>query len=201
MVDSSIEVLTDTREATAVLAAAFAQDPAMIELFGDDVSNFRGVYDLVVPRMLGNPDSVLLGIRDDQGLVSAAVCQGPGKDPPQLPMLIRGLPMLWRLGPRRVRLLLRFDAQLRKHSPLRSDQLRLAILGTRPDAFGRGYGSALLRRIDEHARARGLGHVYLEAAKDGYQMRLYEKHGYRVEKSFDSVGGPVVVMAKPLGVS
>ena len=101
------------------------------------------------------------------------------------------------LGPRRTRLLIRFDAELRKHSPLRQDQLRLAILGTRPDAFGRGYGAALLKRVDEHAVSRNLPCVYLEAASQGYPRRLYERHGYRVEKEFECVAGPVIVMVKP----
>jgi len=193
-----VEELTDLAEANEVLAAAFWTDPMTRTLLGNDRRNLRTVYDLVVPLMLRNPGSILFGIRDEGGLASVAVCQGPGKEMPVLPMLIRGLPLAWRIGLRQVRTLMRFDKDMRKHSPLRKHQMRLAILGTRPDAFGRGYGAALLKRIDEHTLSQDLPNVYLEADRNGYPRRLYERHGYRVQKEFQSVAGAIVVMVKPL---
>jgi len=193
-----IEVLSDLAEANDVLAAAFSTDPDTRRILGDDVRHLRTMYDLIVPEMLKNPDSILLGIRDGDGLGSVAVCQGPGKDMSFWPIVIRGLPLAFRLGWRRTRVLIQFDREFKEHSPLRPDQLRLGILGTRPDVFGRGYGTALLTRIDEHVVSRGLVGVYLEAARDGYPRGIYERHGYLVEKEFASVAGPVVVMAKPL---
>ena len=194
----TIEALTDLEPAFDVLAAAFSTDPGVRRVLGDGIGNLHALYALVVPEMLKNPDAVMLGIRDEQGLASAAVCQGPGKDLSALVMLVRGLPLAWRLGLRRTRVLLRFVQELDEHSPLREDQLRLAILGTRPDAFGRGYGTALLRAVDQHAIDRGLKAVYLEADNGHYPMKLYERFGYHTEKVFDSVAGPVALMVKPV---
>jgi GNAT superfamily N-acetyltransferase len=196
--EPKIEVLTDLAEANDVLAAAFWTDPPTRALFTDGPAGLRAVYDLVVPMMLKDPASILLGVRDEHGLASVAVCQGPNTDVPLLPILIKGLPLLWRLGLRSTRLLLRFHRDLERHSPLRPGELRLAILGTRPDAFGRGYGAALLKRIDAHAVSHGLTRTYLEASRDGYPRRLYERHGYHVIKEFESVAGPIVVMLNPL---
>lgn len=192
-----IETLTDYDAACEVLAAAFATDPNVRRTLGDNVSDLRALYALVVPEMLKNPDAILLGIRDERDLVSVAVCQGPGKDLSTWVMLVRGLPVMWRLGLRKTRFLLRLARQLEEHSPLREDQLRLAILGTRPDAFGHGYGTALLKAVDQHAIDRGLKGVYLEADDGHYPMKLYERFGYHTEKVFDSVAGTVAVMAKP----
>ncbi len=193
-----IRVLTDLPAACEVLTAAFSTDPGTRELIGDRTEALRRLYDMVVPMMLVNPDAILLGAYDDEGLASVAVCQGPGKDLPLLPMIVRGLPLAWRLGWRRTRMLVRFFRAFEAGSPLRKDQLRLAILGTRPDAFGRGHGAALLQRVDQRARERGLPAVYLEAARDGYPRKLYERHGYRVEKEFDTVAGAIVVMVNSL---
>ncbi len=198
MSEPRIETFEETDQACAVLTAAFATDPGVQGIFGDDHRSLRCLYDLVVPPMLRNPHSVLLGIRDDEGLASVAVCQGPGKEPPLLPMLIRGAPLMWRLGLRRVRKVLQFDRALREHSPLSTEWLRLAMLGTRPDVFGRGYGAALLRAIDDHARKEGLPSIYLEADAKGYPRRLYDRHGYRVTKEFETIAGPAIVMVKQL---
>jgi ribosomal protein S18 acetylase RimI-like enzyme len=193
-----VEVLTDVTEATDVLTDAFLTDRATRDLVAGDRRSLRRLYELMVPMMLRNPDSILLGIRDERGLASVAVCQGPGKDISLLKMTFLGFPLWWRMGRRRVGILWRFGVALHRHSPLRPNHLRLAILGTRPDAFGRGYGAALLKRIEQHAVSRNLHSTYLEADADGYPRRLYERHGYRVEKQFDTEIGSVIVMVKPL---
>lgn len=196
-----IEELADLDEATEVLTAAFSTAPVPRRLFGDDLKALRALYTATVPLMLENPGSILLGLRDERGLASVAVCEGPGKETPLWRLVILGVPLTWRLGLRRMLFLKRFNRDLCAHSPLRPDQLHLYLIGTRPEAFGRGYGSALLERIHEHAISVNLSGVYLETARDGRSRRFYERHGYRVEKDFDCIAGPNIVMTKSLKAS
>jgi len=199
MSSPKIEVLTDLDEACEVLAAAFSVDHAVREILKMDQGHLRPLYRMWVPLILKNPFSILFGIRDEQkDLASVAVCQGPGPEIPFWQSVVRGLPLAWHLGWRRTRLLIRLDKDVRRHSPLRPGHLRLVILGTRPEAFRRGYGSALLRRVDEHARSCGLAHVYLEADSHGQPKRLYQRHGYQTVKQFPSIGGSIDIMVKDL---
>lgn len=197
MEHARVEVLTDVAEACDVLTAAFMTDTAVTEMFGGDEPSLRAVYNFIVPLMLKDSDSIMLGVRDGGGLACVAVCQGPTNDVPVWRMILAGLPIIWRMG-RRVRRLVRFGMEMERESPLRPGCLRLAFLGTRPDAFGRGYGSLLLHRLEEHALSRGIRSVYLEAETDHYPHKLYEKRGYRTDKHFECVAGPVDVMVKSL---
>ncbi len=194
--EPSIEIPTDLPEVCEVLAQAFSVERAVREVFRLDVSQLRAMYTMYVPLLLENPGSIMFGVRSEQRLASVAVCQGPGREPPFWQELLKGLPILWRLGWRRCRLLMRLDRQFRQHSPLRPDHLRLVILGTRPEAFRRGYGSALLKRVDEHARSIGLNRVYLEADSHGGPKRLYLRHGYETVKQFDTPAGSIDIMVK-----
>ncbi|MHA7850462.1 GNAT family N-acetyltransferase [Roseovarius sp.] len=50
---------------------------------------------------------------------------------------------------------------------------------TAPEARGQGVGAALLRRIEDEARARALPMIRLETGKGlDEAMRLYERHGF-----------------------
>lgn len=198
MDEPQVEVLTDLAEANEVLTAAFLTDPGVDKLLGRDGACLRKLYDLIVPRMLRDPDSILLGVRNERGLASVAVCQGCSRQIPLWRMAIPALPMIWGMGLRRTRRMLKFGKELDENSPLRPGNLRLAILGTRPDAFGCGYGTALLRRLEQHALSRGLTAVYLEAASHHYPKRLYERHGYQTVKRFDTIAGSVDLMVKSL---
>jgi ribosomal protein S18 acetylase RimI-like enzyme len=196
--EAKIEVLTDLTEAIGVLAAAFSVEKAVREVFKMDQQHLRMLYRIWVPTLLKNLGSIVFGIRDGKGLAGVAVCQGPGPEPPFWKMTVNGLPMLWRLGLRRCLLLSRLDSDFRLHSPLRPAHIRLAILGTRPDAFHRGYGSALLKRVSEHTLSCGFTKVYLEADSEGRPKRLYQKHGYKTVDQFKSVAGPIDIMVKNL---
>lgn len=198
MAETSLERLTDLHEVSDVLTDAFSTDAPTREMFADDLKALRMAYDLIVPYMLTNPHSICFGLRKDATLVCTAVCQGPGKEPPILPILLRGGPLMWRLGFSGVRRLLQFHHQFEQNSPLRPDGLRLAIIGTRPSAFGCGHGWRMLGHIEDHARACGLKELYLEASAENYPRKIYERFGYAVVKEFDSIAGPMVVMVKPL---
>ncbi len=198
MSEPTLEHITALGEANEVLTEAFATDRPTRELFAQDLRALRMAYDLIVPIILKNPHSICLGLREDARLVCTAICQGPGREPPVLPILLRGGPLMWRLGFGGVRRLLRFHKEFEQNSPLRPDALRLAIIGTRPEAFGRGHGWRILGHVEDHARACGLKEVYLEASADNYPRAIYARFGYAVTKQFDSVAGAIVVMVKPL---
>ena len=52
-----------------------------------------------------------------------------------------------------------------------------------PARQGTGVGSWLLQRIDEVARARGLGGLSLETAQMAVaNIRLYQRHGFEIER-------------------
>ncbi len=198
MPEPTVEIVKDLSEVCDVLADAFSVDRAVHEVLGLERWHIRSIYDMFVPLLLGNPGSIVFGIRDETGLVSAAVCQGPGRQPPLWKEVIGGLPLLWKLRWRRLHQLLQLDRLFRQHSPLRPQHLRLALLGTRPAAFRRGYGSTLLRRIDQHALACKLPRVFLETDSLGQPKQLYRRHGYETVQQFDTFAGAVDIMVKTL---
>ncbi|UPG90159.1 GNAT family N-acetyltransferase [Luteibacter aegosomaticola] len=57
---------------------------------------------------------------------------------------------------------------------------RLYSIATKPQARGKGVGSALIEAAEEAARLRGCRALRLEVRKDnGVAIRLYERMGYR----------------------
>jgi ribosomal protein S18 acetylase RimI-like enzyme len=58
--------------------------------------------------------------------------------------------------------------------------LHLVELQVHPDERKRGAGGALLRAVEEEARARGVGSVSLTTTTDNPARRLYERHGFAV---------------------
>lgn len=73
------------------------------------------------------------------------------------------------------------------------DHLFLDSIAVRPDAHGRGVGRLLLRFVDAHARALGLGEVRLYTnALMWENQRIYPRYGYevverRVEGPYDRI--------------
>jgi ribosomal protein S18 acetylase RimI-like enzyme len=63
----------------------------------------------------------------------------------------------------------------------------LAILGTHPDAQGRGLGSAVLGPVLERADQEGVG-CYLESSKES-NVPFYRRHGFEVTGEHDVAGG------------
>jgi len=60
-----------------------------------------------------------------------------------------------------------------------ADMLHLFALGVVPSLQQRGIGKALIRRVEDEARARGLRGVWLGVADDNYDARrLYDRLGY-----------------------
>jgi ribosomal protein S18 acetylase RimI-like enzyme len=72
----------------------------------------------------------------------------------------------------------RIDQEMRKRHP-HYRHFYLWFLGVEPERQGQGLGSMLLSSLAEKARRDG-SPCYLETDKQS-SVRLYEKHGYRVE--------------------
>jgi ribosomal protein S18 acetylase RimI-like enzyme len=64
----------------------------------------------------------------------------------------------------------------------------LSLLGTDPDARGRGLGSAVLRPVLEQCDGDGIG-IYLESSKER-NIDFYARHGFRVTAELELPRGP-----------
>jgi len=74
-------------------------------------------------------------------------------------------------------------------------QAKLNKLYVLPELQGRGFGAALLRRVEEIAQARGAQEIWLQVNKHNDRARrVYERAGYAVERGavFDIGGGFVM---------
>ena len=83
--------------------------------------------------------------------------------------------------------------------------MKLDKLYVRYDLHGRGYGSALMRHVEERARARGCTQLYLQVNKNNRSaIEAYLKNGFVVTQAatFDIAGGFYMddyVMTKDIG--
>jgi ribosomal protein S18 acetylase RimI-like enzyme len=64
------------------------------------------------------------------------------------------------------------------------DEYYVSNLAVDPELQGQGIGAALLEQADRAARQAGLGKCSLIVTYDNPARRLYERSGYRVERSF-----------------
>jgi len=79
---------------------------------------------------------------------------------------------------------------LRPHSPLPAFR-RTAELAyfLSPDRTGRGVGSALLARLEEAGRARGIAHLLAQvSSRNEGSLRFHERRGFIERGRFPSVG-------------
>jgi ribosomal protein S18 acetylase RimI-like enzyme len=90
--------------------------------------------------------------------------------------------------------------ELSKHP----DEMKLDKLYVRYDLRGRGYGSQLMRHVEERARARGCTRLYLQVNKNNRSaIDAYVRNGFAVIEAgrFDIGGGFVMddyIMSKAL---
>jgi GNAT superfamily N-acetyltransferase len=66
----------------------------------------------------------------------------------------------------------------------------LAVLGTDPDAQGRGLGSTVLRGVLDQCDEDGVG-AFLESSKES-NIDFYARHGFRVLESIELLRGPTM---------
>jgi GNAT superfamily N-acetyltransferase len=80
--------------------------------------------------------------------------------------------------------------KLERAHPHKPPHVYLALLGTEPDAQGRGLGSAVLAPVLEQCDSDGVG-AYLESSKKR-NIDFYARHGFRVLGEIQLVRGPTM---------
>lgn len=177
----------DRNAIAATLARAFLDDPVMHWFFPDMDERDRRIermFRLRVGSLLGQDETYTT---DDHA--GAAVWAQPNRwEMPPLPGLLLTLRLL-PLTRTRTPLLARgwklIDAQ---HPP--EPHYYLAILGTEPEAQGRGVGSALLAPVLDDCDRNEIP-AYLESSKES-NLAFYARHGFRVTGEIDLPEGPHV---------
>lgn len=165
----------------AVLADAFADDPALAWSFPDAArrpARLRRFFDLILhaaPRL----ERAHLAFDADGGLAGVALWRPPGDWALPLPVLLANVPRL--IGcfglalPRNLGLMGAMD-----HQHDRRPHHYLQFIGVAAAAQGRGVGGALLRA--GIARASGTP-CYLETATPA-NVGLYQAHGFGIRNQW-----------------
>ena len=177
----------DLGPVAATLARSFHDDPVMAWFFPDPAVRKRRIermFRLRVGSLLGQEETYTT---DDH--LGAAVWAQPGRW--EMPTLA-GLALTARILPltrARTPLLARGWAQIdAEHPP--EPHYYLAILGTDPEAQGRGVGSALLEPVLDDCDRNEIP-AYLESSKES-NLDFYARHGFRVTGELDLPEGPHV---------
>lgn len=167
-------------EATATLAAAFEDDPAMAWIFPDPEVRARRLPALMRwsfedhlrhGMVLGTPGCEVVTLWRPPGTVHAHTKL-------TLPMMFKFLAMLG-TGVQRAELL---DRMIEKHLPAGEAQFYLRMAAVRPDRQGQGLGGLAIRAGLAQAAAAGLP-AALETAKES-NVSLYRSLGFDVIKTW-----------------
>ncbi|HEX7671619.1 MAG TPA: GNAT family N-acetyltransferase [Polyangiaceae bacterium] len=167
--------------AAGVLARAFRDNPGMVAVLPDLTDSDR--LGLLEPCMLGFVKSMFRYgtvevVKEGGAIVAVALAFRPGEFPPPFFATIvqAGGPIRAGLGA--ALRFARIDHEMRKRHP-HYPHFYLWFLGVEPARQGQGLGSLLLRSLSGKAEADGVP-CYLETDKAS-SVKLYERHGYRVE--------------------
>ena len=167
------------------LARAFHDDPVLSWVFPDERVRPRMAerfFRLRVRGLIAQGETYTTGDR-----AGAACWAPPGRwESPRLESLaftLRLLPLLRR----RAGLVARGWGMIEAEHP-REPHYYLALLGTDPEAQGRGIGSALLRPVLEDCDRNEIP-AYLESSNEG-NLRFYARHGFRVTGAMALPEGP-----------
>jgi ribosomal protein S18 acetylase RimI-like enzyme len=179
--------LADRPAIIAVLAAAFADDPALAWIFPDPArrpAQLVRFFGLIMHADARLPLAHLVCSRDG-GIIGAALWRPPGAWALPTTSLIANLPRL--IGtfgtalPRSLGLLGTMDHQ---HDP--RPHWYLQFIGVAPAAQGRGIGGALLRAGLDRAGGQP---CYLETATPS-NVSLYQAHGFAVRNQWQHRDAP-----------
>jgi GNAT superfamily N-acetyltransferase len=169
------------------LARAFDDDPVMDWFFPDEHGRATRIERLYRMRVAGLLKQDEVYTTDEHA--GAAVWAQPGRwEMPPLEaaaFVARLIPMV-RL---RLPLLARGWAMIDQMHP-REPHWYLAVLGTDPDAQGRGVGSALMQPVLDDCDRNGVG-AYLESSKER-NLAFYARHGFRVTGKVTLPEGPPI---------
>jgi GNAT superfamily N-acetyltransferase len=179
----TIEPLTrrDLPASVDVLALAFRDNPAMVAMFpgASEDERLRALgtcMDGFVASVLRY--GVAEGVKDGGRVTAVSLSFRPGTFPPPFLATLMQAKGPLRAGPRAALRFARLDREMHaRHA--RYPHWYLWFLGVDPQRQGQGLGSLLLRSLSSKAEADGTA-CYLEA-DILRNVRLYERHGYRVE--------------------
>lgn len=175
------------------IGRAFHDDPVAVYLFPDEASRrrrFGHFAQLAIDSFTG------FGAFTGHGVVhttdpirGAAIWQAPS--PPDASLstqlqLLLGLAATMRQGMLRAT---RLATTMRAHH-LQEPHWYLAVLGTVPEAQGKGLGSAMMRPILERCDKQGMP-AYLESSKST-NIPFYQRHGFEVTGEIRIEDGPTL---------
>jgi GNAT superfamily N-acetyltransferase len=183
-------IAADVDRLAGVLARAFYDDPVIMWMIPDDGRRRRvgdAAYRIFLERIYMPNDEVYT---DDQRR-GAALWSPPGRWRIPVRAQLRMGPRLLRLfGARRMPLLLRGLNKIEREHPDEVPHWHLGILGTDPDAQGKGVGSAVMAPILARCDAEGVP-AYLESSKHA-NIAFYRRHGFEVTDTISLPEGPDV---------
>ncbi len=181
-------------DASSVLAQAFCDNPGMVAVF-DPLPRKERLARLE-RTMLGfvraaDAYGEVVSIAEHGTARAVALMFPPHAYPPKLSFELMLAPYVLRAGLGSTLRFLRLDAYMQKHH-YRSPHWYLWFLGVRPEFQGQGLGSRLLQGLSERAQL-DKAPCYLETDKLS-SVRLYERHGYKVQREQENPQGLAFTM-------
>lgn len=193
------------REAAAVLARAFVNDPLVAAIVGADASEqdrirrMIGLFGVMLTeqRHHGQPT---VGVLDNGRVAGAAIIEQVAHASSSVGTILSGITQLPALmsalgfdGLRRA--ISALDALLKNRPP--EPHLYLNVLGVDPPFQRRHFGIAILDYLRDQTRQRpDLAGVYLETATEA-NVAYYTRSGYRVISEFAPIGVRMWRMMQP----
>lgn len=177
--------LDDRARVAAIMADAFADDPALSFIFPDAATRPERLRRFFTLIQRTENDPALTSIAGDNA--AAAIWRRPGEwQTPPLTMLRLAVPMLSTFGSALSRAL-RLQALMESHHP-RIPHWYLAFVGCASQQQGRGFGGAAIRARLAQCDAQGLP-AALETATES-NLAIYTAMGFRITDTFKLDDGP-----------
>ena len=186
MTDVRLATQADVPRVSEALGRAFWDDPVMRFLIPSSDTGLRSLMKLETKSALKHTTAYMTGDGS-----AAALWKPPGKWRTSMGELLSMAPLT--IAALRARLLLGLSvlSAVEKKHPADPPHWYLAVLGTEPDAQGKGYGSAVLQPVLQQCDSKGEP-AYLESSKEK-NIPFYERHGFRVTEEIAlPKGGPPV---------
>ncbi len=169
------------------IGRAFFDDPIAVHLFPDESARrarFGAFAELAMDQFVGAGATWV-----DDDVHGAAIWQAPSPPPLDPWRQARlALRLLW-IARARFSRAVRLGEAIEEHR-FEQPHWYLAILGTEPEAQGRGIGSALMEPILSRCDEKGTP-AYLESSKES-NIPFYQRHGFEVTREIRIPDGPRV---------